>query len=148
MNYKHTQIGYLILYTLFATTLLYTFILIQTNFNKIVLVTILSVTLILASFSTLKVTINKTNLQIKFGYGIYKKNFPLKTITSVKTVKNHWYYGWGIRIWFWPSMRIYNISGFDAIEIKTKNNQTYRIGTDEPKKLEHALLQSIKKHQA
>ncbi len=47
-----------------------------------------------------------------------------------------WYYGWGIRGWLWPKMWIYNVSGFDAVEIKLKNGKMYRIGTDEPKKLE------------
>ena len=68
----------------------------------------------------------------------------LKKIISSRIVKNHWYYGWGIRIWFWPYMWIYNISGFDAVEIKMKNDQKYKIGTDEPKELERAILQSIK----
>ena len=93
---------------------------------------------------SLTVTIDETYLQIKFGYGIYKKRFKLEKIISVKTVRNHWYYGWGIRIWFWPYMFIYNISGFDAIEIKMKDNKIYRIGTDEPRKLEQAILQKDK----
>ena len=68
----------------------------------------------------------------------------LREIISVRAVKNHWYYGWGIRFWFWPRMVIFNVSGFDAVEIKMKNGKTYRIGTDEPKNLEHAIMQSIK----
>jgi len=42
-------------------------------------------------------------------------------------------------------MVIFNISGFDAVEIKIKNNKRYRIGTDEPVKLESAIRQVIKK---
>jgi len=68
----------------------------------------------------------------------------LHDILSVKTVKNHRYYGRGIRGWLWPKMCIYNVSGFDAVEIKLKNGKIYRIGTDEPKKLEQMILQSIK----
>jgi len=41
-------------------------------------------------------------------------------------------------------MWIYNVSGFDAVEIKLKNGKTYRIGTDESQKLEQAILRSIK----
>ena len=37
-------------------------------------------------------------------------------------------------------MCIYNVSGFDAVEIQLKNGKIYRIGTDEPKKLEQAIL--------
>jgi len=62
---------------------------------------------------------------------------------SAKTTKNHWYYEWGIRGWLWPKMRIYNVSGFDAVEIKVKNGKTYRIGTDEPKKSEQTNPHSL-----
>jgi len=99
---------------------------------------------ILASFVTLQVIIDGEYLRIKFGFGIFQKKFSLNDIMSVKTVKNHWYYGWGIRIWLWPKMWIYNVSGFDAVEIKLKNGKTYRIGTDEPQKLEQTILHSIK----
>ena len=40
-------------------------------------------------------------------------------------------------------MWIFNVSGFDAVEIKMENGKIFRIGTDEPKKLEHAILQAI-----
>lgn len=94
---------------------------------------------ILASFSTLAVTLDENYLRIKFGYGIFQKKFPRGEIASAKIVKNHWYYGWGIRLWLWPKMWIYNVSGFDAVEITMKNGGTYRIGTDEPKKLESSI---------
>lgn len=99
---------------------------------------------ILASFTTLHISIDEKFLWITFGYGIFRKNFLLNEIISAKAVKNHWYYGWGIRFWLWPKMWIYNVSGFDAVEIKLKNGKTYRIGTDEPEKLEQSILYSIK----
>ena len=144
MNYKHTQIGYLIIFVLVAVALLYGSILLQTGFDFGILAIMFFILLILASFTSLKVIIDENYLRIKFGYGIYQKRFLLKEIISAKTVKNHWYYGWGIRVWFWPYMLIYNVSGFDAVEIKMKNGKKYRIGTDEPKKLEHAIVQAIK----
>jgi len=66
-------------------------------------------------------------------------------MSSAKIVKNHWYYGWGIRAWLWPRMVIFNVSGFDAVEIAMKNGKIYRIGTDEPEQLEEVILQSINK---
>ncbi|HCU70965.1 MAG TPA: hypothetical protein DIC35_04450 [Candidatus Moranbacteria bacterium] len=100
--------------------------------------------LILASFCSLQVVIDEKYLRIKFGYGIYRKKFLLNDVMSARAMKNHWYYGWGIRVWFWPKMWIYNVSGFNAVEIKMKNGKTYRIGTDEPRELEQAILNSIK----
>jgi hypothetical protein len=94
---------------------------------------------ILGSFSTLTVSVDNQYLKIKFGYGIFKKQFNLMEMVSVKRVRNHWYYGWGIR--YWPGMLIFNVSGFDAIEIKMVNGKIYRIGTDEPKKLETSISQ-------
>jgi hypothetical protein len=98
---------------------------------------------ILASFVSFQVIIDGVYLRIKFSFGIYQKKFSLNEIISAKTIKNHWYYGWGIRIWLWPKMWIYNVSSFDAVEIKLKNGKTYRIGTDEPEKLEQIILNSI-----
>ncbi len=153
MNYKHTQIGYLMLVVTLAVLALFTWMYITasaeppsadsgTNFLVTTVMTL--ILLILASFSSLQVRIDGQYLRIKFGYGIYQKKFLLDDIASAKTVKNHWYYGWGIRGWLWPKMWIFNVSGFDAVEIKLKNGKTYRIGTDEPSKLEQAILHSVK----
>jgi len=151
MNYKHTQVGYLMLALTLVVLVLFAQAQIQaraeppsvdsgTNFAVTAIMTLILFTL--ASFCSLQV--DEKYLQIKFGYGIYKKKFLISDLVSAKTVKNKWYYGWGIRGWLWPKMWIYNVSGFDAVEIKLKNGKTYRIGTDEPSKLKEAILHSIK----
>jgi hypothetical protein len=153
MSYKHTQISYLMLVVTLAVLMLFAWAYITssaeppsvnsgTNFAVTSIMAL--ILFFLASFVSLKVIIDEKYLRIKFGYGIYQKKFVLNDIMSAKTVKNHWYYGWGIRIWFWPKMWIYNVSGFDAVEIKMKNGRVYRIGTDEPKRLEQTILHSIK----
>lgn len=153
MNYKHTQIGYLMLVVTLAVLAFFTRIQMMaraeplsadSGTNLLVTATMILILLILASFCSLQVVIDEKCVRIKFGYGIYQKKFLLHDILSAKTVKNHWYYGWGIRGWLWPKMWMYNVSGFDAVEIKLKNGKTYRIGTDEPEKLEQAMLNSMK----
>ena len=153
MNYKHTQIGYLMLVVTLAVTVLFAWVQIMaraeppsadSGTNLLATSVMILILLILASFGSLQVIIDETYVRIKFGYGIYQKKFLLRNVISAKTVKNRWYYGWGIRGWLWPKMWVYNVSGFDAVEIKLKNGKTYRIGTDEPKKLEQAILHSIK----
>src|SRR3989344_7146980 len=99
---------------------------------------------ILASFSTLTVSTQEQFLKIRFGWGIFRKKFSLTDIATIGKVKNHWYYGWDIRLLFWPYMWIFNVSGFDAIEIRMKDGKIYRIGTDEPEKLEAAIKQVIR----
>ena len=151
MNYKHTQIGYLILIVTLTVLVLFAWVYIaaraeppsyDSGRNFAVTAIMILIIFILVSFTSLQLVIDKKDLHIKFGYGIYRKKFLLNDIMSAKTVKNHWYYGWGIRIWFWPKMWIYNVSGFNAVEIKLKNGRIYRIGTDEPKKLEQEISYS------
>jgi hypothetical protein len=153
MNYKHSQFSYLMLVVTLVVFFLFAWVYITASAEPVsadsgpnfAITSIMAFILfILASFVTLQVIIDGEYLRIKFGFGIFQKKFSLNEIMSVKTVKNHWYYGWGIRIWLWPKMWIYNVSGFDAVEIKLKDGKTYRIGTDEPKKLEQTILHSIK----
>lgn len=157
MNYQHTQIGYLMLAVTLAVSALFAWMYItaraeppapDSGTNFAVTATMALVIFILASFISLRVTIDETFLRITFGYGLFRKNFPLNDVQSARTVRNRWFYGWGIRLWFWPVMWIYNVSGFDAVEIKLNNGNTYRIGTDEPKQLERAILTSIQRRSA
>jgi hypothetical protein len=98
---------------------------------------------VLASFSTLSVLINDQAIRIQFSWGIFRKQFSFADIIAVREVKNHWYYGWGIRWWPWPNMWIFNTSGLDAVELTMKNGVVYRIGTDEPKQLATAIKQAL-----
>jgi len=143
MNYQHTQLGYLMIFAIFATALLFVTIFTKEDLNSSMIIFMTLILLLLSSFASLQVTIDAEYLRLKFGYGIYKKSFLLSEIVSVKSVKNHWYYGWGIRVRYKPYMLIYNVSGFDAVEIQMKDRKIYRIGTDEVKKLEHVIIQAI-----
>ena len=153
MKYKHTQIGYLILVITLAVTAFFIWVYLlalseppspDSGPNLAITSIMALIVFILSSFITLQVVVDSNYLRIKFGFGIYHKKFLLRDIISVKTVRNRWYYGWGVRVWFWPKMWIYNVSGFDAVEIELKGGKKVRIGTNEPKKLEQAIRQSIK----
>jgi len=153
MKYKHTQIGYLMLVVTLAVLVLFAWVQItaaneppsaDSGTNLLITSVMALILAILASFTSLQVNIDEKYLRIKFGYGIFQKKFSLDDVISAKAVKNHWYYGWGIRMWLKPKMWIFNVSGFEAVEIKLKNGRTYRIGTDEPEKLQQAIFDSIK----
>jgi len=112
-SYKHTQIGYLMLVITLAVLVFFAWLQITaraeppsyysgTNFAITAIMAL--ILFILASFSTLTVFIDEQFLKISFGWGIFRKNFPISEIATVRKVKNHWYYGWGIRLWFWPKM--------------------------------------------
>jgi len=151
-SYKHTQIGYLMLVVTLALLALFAWIYIAASTespsvdsgpNFAVSAIMVLILFILASFSTLTASIDENYLRIKFGYGIFVRKFALNQIASIQAVKNHWYYGWGMRVWFWPYMWIYNVSGFDAVEIIMKNGKIYRIGTDVSEEFETAIKQAI-----
>lgn len=151
--YIHTQIGYLMLVVTLTVLVFFAWLYITASAeapsvnsgpNFAVSTIMVLILFILASFATLTASVDETYLRIKFGYGIFGRMFSLNQIASVNAVRNHWYYGWGIRVWFWPYMWIYNVSGFDAVEIIMRNGKIYRIGTDSPGELADAIQQAIK----
>lgn len=152
-RYKHTQIGYLMIFVTLVVLVFFAWLQItaraeppsyDSGANFAMTAVMALILFILGSFSALAVMIDEQFLKVRFSWGIFRKKFPLTEIATVRKVKNHWYYGWGIRLWFWPKMWIFNVSGFDAIELTMKNGKIYRIGTDESERLERAISQLIK----
>ena len=93
--------------------------------------------IVFALFHSLTVRISRSEIALSFGVGLIRKQFPIGDISSASIVQNRWYNGFGIR-----KIRggwLYNVSGFDAIEIQLKNERKYRIGTNQPKELLAAL---------
>ena len=94
----------------------------------------------LACFHSLSVHVSDKDVRLSYGVGLIHKRFPLKDIKSAEVVRNSWHYHKiGItKVWGgW----VYSISGFDAVELRFKNDKFVRIGTDEPQKL-HAAIES------
>lgn len=106
----------------------------------IITVVIFMVTLV---FSTLSIMVNSQTIRWNFGLGFWKKSIPLKDIIRFKIVKNKWWYGWGIRQY--PGGWLYNVSGFEALELHLKNGKNIRLGSNDPKRLKHAIEQAINK---
>ncbi len=152
VTYKHTQISYLTLTVTLATLIFFVWSYITavveppsyySGTNFLIAAIMILILFIPASFTTLTTSIDENYFQIKFGYGIFTKAFPLNQIASARSVKNRWYYGWETRVWFWPYMWIYNVSCFDAVEIVMGNGKIYRIGTGATNELEVAIKQAI-----
>ncbi len=93
-------------------------------------------------FGSLIVEVDRTHLRIRFGVGLIRRSWPLKEIASAEVVRNPWYTGWGIRLL--PGRTVYNVAGFDAVEITLKNGKCYRIGTNQPQELERAIRSRLK----
>ena len=97
--------------------------------------------IVFALFHSLTVRVSRSEIALSFGVGLIRKQFPIGDISSASIVQNRWYNGFGIR-----KIRggwLYNVSGFDAIEIQLKNERKYRIGTDQPKKLLAAVESTL-----
>jgi hypothetical protein len=88
-------------------------------------------------FSSLTVEMNDNELRWHFGPGLWTYQIARAEIDSVRTVRNSWLNGFGIRMR--PGFRLYNVSGLDAVELRLKTGDIRRIGTDDPNGLAAAL---------
>ncbi|MFC1990138.1 hypothetical protein ACFLVW_06255 [Chloroflexota bacterium] len=140
-RYEHTQVGYLIIAVMAAVMVWIGFVLANTGLNWIAIGVLVVIAVALVLFSSLTVVIWEGELEARFGPGPIRKRFKLNEIESCQVVKNHWYYGWGIRLT--PHGVLYNVSGFHAVEIKMRTGRKFRIGTDVPQELEEAIRQAI-----
>lgn len=140
-RYHHTQIGHVILAAIGAAMLLILLLMPLYRFNWVPVIVFVILAVCLVLFATLTVQIDEDSLRVRFGPGLIRKEFLLEDIESHQMVKNHWYYGWGIRRapqgWRW------NVSGLHAVELQLKNGKRFRIGTDDPEGLSQILRQSL-----
>ena len=112
-------------------------VLANAGMNWIAIGVLVAIAAALVLFSSLTVIINEDDLKLRFGPGLIHERFKLHDIESSQIVRNRWYYGWGIRIT--PHGWLYNVSGFQAVEIKFRTGKKSRIGTDDPQRLKEAI---------
>ena len=86
--------------------------------------------------------VDTERINISFGPGVIRKTIKVDTIINVDTIKNPWYYGWGIRII--PNGWLYNISGSDGIELRFSDKRgIIRIGTKDSAKLKNEIIKQV-----
>jgi hypothetical protein len=88
-------------------------------------------------FSSLTVEVTEHDFHWYFGPGIWKYWIALAEIEDIQIVYNKWWNGFGIRIR--PGFRLYNVSGLAAVELRLRNGDIHRIGTDDVQGLSAAL---------
>ena len=137
MTYKHTQTGWLTLSMCGALLALLVVVSAHVPEARARLIPVCVgaplVVLVMVLFGSLTVTVNDDLVTVQFGPGIIRKKISLADVTSCEPARNRWWWGWGIRLI--PGGWLYNVSGLDAVELKTKSGRTFRIGTDEPRRL-------------
>ncbi len=140
-TYSHTQIGYLMIAIMGLGLLMLTYFMHAKGTSPLLLFVFIAVVAGLLLFFKLNVEVDETHVTARFGPGFISKKIALADIESFQTVRNPWYYGWGLkRI---PKGWMYNVSGFSAVELKLADGQVFRIGTDEPEALERAISNAI-----
>lgn len=140
-QYKHTQIGYLTLGGLALATVLILVATLAGGKNSVTIIALFVVGIAAILFSSLTVEIRDGALRWYFGQGVLRKQVRLEEIEHVERVKNPWLYGWGIRLT--PHGWLYNVSGTDAIQVRLKGSKQFRLGTDRPDELLHALQDAV-----
>ena len=138
--YKHTQSGTITRIAAVAGLAVTVFAVSQVGSRPILwLVGFIGVVGMFA-LSSMTVEIDHERLRFWFGPGWIGRSFPLREIRSWTPVTNPWWYGWGIRLT--PHGWLYNVSGWEAIEITMRNGRRFCLGTDEPGRLREAIREA------
>jgi hypothetical protein len=138
-RYEHTQIGHVIIWSLFAIILIASADLIGHHAPTVFVSVILLVCV--ALFYRLKITIEDETLCASFGPGMIHRRIRLAEIAEYEPIRIRWWYGWGIHLtsYGW----LYNVSGFDAVAITLRDGRKIALGTDDPQGLMAAIRDSI-----
>jgi hypothetical protein len=142
-KYEHTQKAGMPFYAVLAMSfvLVATFSINEFSSAAILLLVVCLWLYLLLMMSSLKVMIDEQFLRLRFGPGVFFKKFPVSDITGIGPKYKTYIWGWGIR-WYFVGW-LYNIAGFDSVEIILKNGKKARIGTDEPEVLSQAIREAI-----
>lgn len=103
---------------------------------------IVSVDVFLAlMFWKLTIEVSEQHIRVFFGIGWIRKTIPLSEVISCEPSQHKWYWGWGIRYtgdgWMW------NIQGLNGVVLHLKQGDVFRLGSDEPQRLQEAIVSRL-----
>ncbi len=139
-HYRHTQFGTVIVLALILAAGFTVGMEVLTGVAPLAVIGVALMGVFLALFFSLTVEIDATHLTFRFGIGLIRQRIPLAEIVAAKPVRNTWLYGWGIHRT--PHGWLYNVSGWEAVEITLVTGKRFRLGTDEPQRLAR-MLQAV-----
>ena len=145
--YKHTQTGWTII-TLIGAGIVVEVVVVAALASENTVALALGgavaavLAVVLALFSTLTVTVDDVAVRLSFGLGVLRREVPLDAVAAARAVKNSWLAGWGVRVI--PHGRLYNVGGFDAVELQLDSGRVVRVGTDEPAALLAAVQRALR----
>lgn len=138
-SYSHTQYSTVFIIFFMATSAIVAFALAHGKQGAEIAFFIVAFVLLL--FFRLTIRVNEQDVSLVFGIGLVKKRIPLESISSVKTVQNAWYHGWGVRLL--SNGILYNVTGFQAVELLLQDETVVRLGSNQPEQLKEAIAQRL-----
>ncbi len=144
VHYRHLQVGWVTLALVLLSLVIFLGVIMSVGTNglevllhPIGLASVALLAVVAGVFGALRTEITDHEFIVAFWPGRPRRVTPLHQIRSVRMVRNHWAYGWGIRLtphgWLW------NVSGLDAVEVVLEGGKRFRAGTDDPWGLAEAL---------
>ncbi len=137
LRYNHTQIGHHVMIGLGIGCLVILALILLGDQSPIAIFVLLLLLITAMLFGWLTIRLSEDRLTWSFGIGLVHKSVRIDEIERVSIVRNHWLYGWGIRLT--PHGWLYNVSGLAAVEVRLKNGKQFRLGTDQPEELSHVM---------
>jgi len=138
--YRHTQFGTLTI-ALIAGVILILGATIPLFGPHPITVSIMVLLGILGSlFASMTVAVDHRSVRIAFGPGWPRRDVSIPSIRRAEAIRTRWYDGWGIH----ATARglLYNVSGFDAVDVTLTDGRHILIGTDQPADLQAAILEA------
>jgi hypothetical protein len=139
IRYQHTQIGTLMLVALLSAAIIFAAMAyaLPGPGRWALLAGACGLVVLALLFSSLTVSVSEDELQWRFGPGLLRYRLARADIAGVSIVRNSVLNGFGIRMG--PRSRLYNVSGLDAVELRLRNGDIRRVGTDDAPGLAAAL---------
>ncbi len=97
--------------------------------------------LLLTGFASLSVTVTRTRLIARFGVGLVGRTIALDDVVATRVGRTRWYEGWGIH-WTRRGM-LYNVAGFETVELDLRTGRRVRIGSDDAARLAATVARAI-----
>lgn len=138
--YRNTQSGTVIRVMMLVAAIL--FLVLGFATTSTLLLPLVLLILTLALFHSLTTEVTDDSIVIWFGVGLIRRTIAIARVKGCTLARTPWYIGYGIRLvpgvgWLW------NVSGFDSVELEYVNGKRFRIGTDEPEELAAAIMQAV-----
>ncbi len=97
-----------------------------------------SIALVLSIFMKLSIRVDASAVTWHFGYGWPGGSIALGDIASAEVTQTNLLEGWGLHWTIWHGW-LWNVGGFQAVEIFKTNGGGVTLGTDDPQGLSQAI---------